>query len=315
MKKKKNKMVPTVKRSFKDEFRSQLPFWILIAIPMTSIIIFRYWSMFGIAIAFQDYKIGDPFVSVDSRWVGLKWFKRFIQDPYFGRYLLNTVRISFWSIVFGFPDSIVLALMFNEVRNMKYRNLVTNISILPHFVSTVVIVAMLTNMFNWKDGIVNLALNKLGIESIDFVNESKWFYPLYIGSGMWQGAGYGTIVYTAAIAGIDPTYYEAAKVDGASRWKCMYKITIPCILPTIVTLFILRVGSFLSVGYEKIILMYSPKIYDVADTLSTYNFRIGIEGGNRSLSAAISLMINVVEFGIIIVTNKISKKLSETALW
>ncbi|MBR4767538.1 MAG: sugar ABC transporter permease, partial [Lachnospiraceae bacterium] len=233
--------------------KSSLPFWkrmvrdwqlwVLLIIPITFLILFRYWPMFGVVISFQNYKIGDPFLSIESKWVGLKWFIRFFNNPYCFRYIRNTVMISVLGILFSFPAGIFLALLFNEIRSTRFKSFASSVSILPHFISVVVIVGMLRNIFSIDGGVVNKMLNMIGIESIDFMGGSFWFRPLYIGSGIWSGAGYAAIVYTAAIAGIDPTLYEAARVDGANRFRQLLSITLPCILPTIVTMLILRVGS------------------------------------------------------------------------
>lgn len=314
MKKTKNKLSqPGL--SFWQKMLRDWQLWALAAIPIAFFILFRYLPMFGVVISFQNYKMGDAFIGADTKWVGLDHFIRFFKNPYCWRYIKNTLAISVLSILFVFPAGIFLALLFNEIRLKKLQSFATSVSILPHFISVVVIVAMLKNLFSVDNGLVNNVLNALGIESIDFMGTSKWFRPLYIGSGIWSGAGYAAIVYTAAIAGIDPGLYEAAKIDGANRWHQLLHITLPCLVPTIVTMLILRIGSVMSVGYEKVLLMQSGATNDVADILSTYTYRIGILDGQTSYAAAIGLFNSVVNLLLIIIANTTSRKLTESSLW
>lgn len=289
--------------------------WALAAIPITFFVLFRYLPMFGVVISFQDYKMGAPFIGAKTEWVGFDHFIRFFKNPYCWRYIKNTLAISVLSILFNFPAGILLALLFNEIRLKRLRSFATSVSILPHFISVVVIVAMLKNLFSVDNGLVNTILNALGKESIDFLGTSEWFRPLYIGSGIWSGAGYAAIVYTAAIAGIDPGLYEASKIDGANRWHQLLHITLPCLIPTIVTMLILRIGNVMSVGYEKVLLMQTGATNDVADILSTYTYRIGILDGQSSYAAAIGLFNSVVNLILIIFANTFSKRLTDSSLW
>ena len=291
--------------------------WFMLLIPIAYFLIFKYWPMFGLAIGFQDYRLGDPFISAQSNWVGLKWFKIFLQDPFLWRYIKNTLALSVLELLIAFPAGIILALLINEIRFPKFKSAVSNISILPHFISMVVIVGMLHTMFSVDGGLVNQLLMKMGFieEPINFMAKSEYFRPLYIGSGMWAGCGFAAIVYTSAISGIDPALYEAAKMDGCSRVKAILHITIPCILPTIVTMFILRCGSLMSVGYEKIILMYTESIYDVSETISTYVYENGVVGGQYSLTTAVGLFNSVCNIILLISANKISRKVTETSMW
>lgn len=315
MKKRNQKIGRQSGLSFWQKMARDWQLWALAAIPITFFILFRYLPMFGVVISFQDYKMGDSFIGLDTKWVGLKHFIRFFKNPYCWRYIKNTLAISVLSILFTFPAGIFLALLFNEIRLKKLRSFATSVSILPHFISVVVIVAMLKNLFSVDGGLVNNVLNSFGIESIDFLGTSEWFRPLYIGSGMWSGAGYAAIVYTAAIAGIDPGLYEASKIDGASRWHQLLHITLPCLIPTIVTMLILRIGNVMSVGYEKVLLMQTGATNDVADILSTYTYRIGILDGQSSYAAAIGLFNSVINLILIIVANATSRKLTESSLW
>lgn len=295
--------------------RSQWEYWLMLVIPVAFFILIRYWPMFGLSIAFQNYRIGDPFISADAKWVGFKWFLQLFRNPNFGRLLRNTLTLNVLNILISFPIAILFALMLNEVRKTWLRSLTANISLLPYFISTVVIVAIIFNVFSINGGLVNEVIKKLGGEQINFMTESEWFRPLYIGSGIWQNTGFNAVVFTAAIAGIDPNLYEAAALDGSSRLKNIFYITIPCILPTIITMLLLKIGSLMTVGYEKIILMYSPGIYETADVFATYAYRAGLENGKHSLSAAISFMNSVCNVILLVSANKVTRKLSETALW
>jgi putative aldouronate transport system permease protein len=315
MKKRNQKIGGQPGLSFWQKMVRDWQLWALAAIPITFFILFRYLPMFGVVISFQDYKMGDSFIGLDTKWVGLKHFIRFFKNPYCWRYIKNTLAISVLSILFTFPAGIFLALLFNEIRLKRLRSFASSVSILPHFISVVVIVAMLKNIFSVDGGLVNNVLNSFGIESIDFLGTSEWFRPLYIGSGMWSGAGYAAIVYTAAIAGIDPGLYEASKLDGANRWHRLLHITLPCLVPTIATMLILRIGNVMSVGYEKVLLMQTGATNDVADILSTYTYRIGILDGQSSYAAAIGLFNSVVNLILIIVANATSRKLTESSLW
>lgn len=297
------------------KIRSQIPYWVMLLIPLAFFLLVRYWPMYGLAIAFQDYKIGDPFISSESRWAGFKWFQTLIRNPNFPRLVRNTLAINILSILISFPISIAFALLLNEIRFKKLRNLTANISLLPYFISTVVIVAIIYSVFSVDDGLVNMVIQKLGGKKINFLAESKWFRPLYIGSGIWQNTGFNAVVFTAAISGIDPNLYEAAALDGSTRLKNIFHITIPCILPTIIIMLLLRIGNIMTVGYEKIILMYTPTTYEVADVLSTYAYRAGLENQKYSLSAAISLINSVVNVVLLVSANKVTKKLSGSSLW
>lgn len=297
------------------KFRTQLPYLGMMVIPVTFFILIRYWPMYGLSIAFQNYRVGAPFISPDTKWAGLKWFKMLFKNPNIVRLIRNTLMLNILDILISFPISIGFALLLNEVRTKWFRSLTANISLLPYFISTVVIVAIMYNLFSVESGLVNDVIRKLGGEEINFLSSNTWFRPLYIGSGIWQNTGFNAVVFTAAISGIDPNLYEAADLDGSNRLKNIFYITIPCILPTIITMLLLRIGNIMSVGYEKIMLMYTPAIYEVSDVLSTYSYRVGLNDQKYSMSAAISLMNSVVNVVLLVSANKLTKKLSETALW
>src|SRR5438876_45757 len=243
---------------------------------------------------------------------GLQNFQDFFASVYFVRLMVNTVAISVLDLVFGFPAPIILALLLNELRWNPFKGLVQTVTYLPHFISVVVVVGMLFDFFA-RDGLVNDLIASASPTA--FMQSPEWFRQLFVGSGIWQQVGWGSIVYLAAIANIDPQLYDAAKVDGASRFKLIRHVTLPGILPVIVILLILRLGSIMSVGYEKIILMYNPLTYETADVISTYVFRRGILQADFSFSAAVGLFNSVINFALLIGANRISRRLTGLGLW
>lgn len=299
----------------KKKTRNQIPYFVMVFAPLTFFIIFKYWPMFGLSIAFQNYKLGAPFISLRSDWVGLKWFRQMIASPFFPRLVRNTVLLSTLGLVISFPLAIFMAIMLNEIRHKKLRKFTSNISLLPHFISTAVIVGIMFNFFSVDGGLVNAVITRLGGKSVDFMASNSWFRTMYTGSGVWQNVGFNAVVFTAAISGIDPNLYEAADIDGSTRFKNIFYITIPCILPTIIIMLILRIGSIMSVGYEKIILMYTPSIYETADTLSTYSYRAAFQDGKTSFASAIGMFDAVINLILVVAANRFSKRFSETSLW
>ncbi len=276
-------------------------------------IVFKYAPMYGAIIAFKDFQPRDGILG--SPWAGLKYFKQFVEGPYFWRLVKNTFLLSFYDLVFNFPVPIIFALLLNEVRCKRYKKTVQTISYLPHFISVVIVVGLMRTMFSPNGGVVNNILAAFGVDPINFFSEKAWFRTLYVGSGVWQSFGWGSIIYLASMAGIDPGLYEAARLDGAGRFRCMWNITLPAIRPTIIILFIMRLGKLLSVGFEKVILMYGPATYEVSDLISTYVYRYGILKSNYSFGAAVDLMNSVVALVLIVVANKICQKVSDTSLW
>lgn len=296
-------------------FRRQMPYFVMLALPMLYFAVFKYLPMVGLAMAFQNYKTGAAFIGFDAQWVGLQWFRQLFQNPFFGRLVRNTLLLSISYLTCSFPLSIFLALLLNEIRKSWLRRFTANITLLPYFISTVVIVGVMFNFFSVDGGLVNNVIKNMGGNTIDFMGSYQYFRSLYVGSGIWQNVGFDAVVFTAAIAGIDPTYYEAAALDGSTRFKNILYITLPCITPTIITMLLLRLGSLMSVGYEKIILMYSPAIYETADVLSTYAYRAGILDRKVSLATAIGLINSVVNLVLLLAANRFSRKVSETSLW
>ncbi|MFC4778698.1 ABC transporter permease [Paenibacillus sp. GCM10023252] len=274
--------------------------------------IFSYLPMYGAQIAFKNYSVARGIS--ESPWVGLEHFQQFFSSFYFWRVLKNTLMLSFYELIFGFPAPIVLALLLNEVRKALFKRAVQTITYIPHFISVVVVVGMTKDFFS-LEGLVNQLLELVGLEPKFFLNGPEWFRFLYVGSGIWQGIGWGSIIYLAAMAGIDPALYEASRVDGATRFKQMIHITIPGIAPTIIILFILNIGHFMSVGADKIILLYSPVMFETADTISTYVYRKGLLETNYSYSAAVGLFNSVLNFMLLIGANMLSRKYTDTKLW
>jgi len=297
-------------RTFNDQ-----KFMLLMVTPLIIYyVLFRYLPMFGLAYAFSNLKPGRLF---ELNWVGLRWFKEFFDSLFFGRVVSNTIILSSLSLIFSFPIPIIFALALNEVRSrhMPFKRVVQTVSYLPHFVSVVVVVGLLYNFFSPNYGLVNDILARLGYNKINFFSVPHWFRPMYIGSGIWQGFGWSSIIYVAAISGIDPQLYEAAAVDGASRWKQMRHITLPGIASTIVILLILAMGGLMSVGFDKIILMYNPATYSVSDVISTYVYRKGIVESRYSFGTAVDFFNSVINFTLVFSANWVSKKISNVSLW
>lgn len=275
-------------------------------------ILFCYYPMYGLLMAFQDYNPVDGILG--SPFIGFTHFTNFFNSMFFGRLLRNTILLSLYNLIFGFPIPILFALMLNEVKPGPFKKITQTISYLPHFISVVVIVGMLNIVFA-PTGIIPEVLTKLTGSSPNFLSDAKWFRTMYVGSEIWQHFGWNSIIYMAALAGIDQGLYEAAKIDGASRFKQIWYVTLPGIAPTIVTLLILNSGSILSVGFEKIILMYSPATYSTADVISTYTYRVGLLQSQYSFGVAVGMFNSVANCIILLIVNAISRKLTETSLW
>lgn len=286
----------------------------LLALPgILYYLIFHYVPMYGVVIAFKDF---NPSLGIlGSSWVGLKWFNAFFKSYFFWRIIKNTLVLSAYSVLWGFPLPIIFALMLNELKNGKFKKSVQTISYLPHFLSTVVIVGMMYNFLSPSYGIVNNIIKSLGFKEINFMSSSEWFRTLFVGSNVWQHFGWGAIIYLAALSGIDPQLYEASEIDGAGRFKQMLYITLPSIMPTIAILLILRLGRIMSVGFEKVILMYSPATYEVSDIISTFVYRRGILGAEFSFGAAVGLFNAVINLALIYISNIVVKKMSGSGIW
>ena len=276
-------------------------------------IVFAYGPMWGLSLAFFDY---NPFGGLAmSPFVGFDNFNVFLKSPNFLKYTWNTLVLGLQSLIISFPATILFALMLNEVRNLKFKKAVQTISYMPHFMSTVVIVSLMNSLLDPGSGAINLIIRAFGGEAIYFVMKPEWFRPLYLISGMWQGLGWGTIIYLAAISNVDPGLYEAAKLDGAGRWRQMWNITLPSIAPTVTTMLIMQCGKVLGSSTEKVLLMQQPATYETSMELNTYVFRVGIISADYSLSIAIGLMVNIVNLVLLLGANFISKKLTDSGIF
>lgn len=296
----------------KKDFRQNYMLTLMILPIVAFYIIFHYGPMYGLQIAFRNYKPALGFWG--SKWVGMKHFIDFTTSYQFGRLVRNTILISLYTLIFGFPAPIIFALLLNEVRANKYKKVVQTITYLPHFISLVVICSMV-RQFTRSDGVVNDIIAFFGGTRVTMLQEAKYFRTLYVVSDIWQQLGWNSIIYLAAISGIDQELYEAATIDGAGRFGHAIHITLPCLAPTIIILFIMRMGSMFSVGSDKIILLYNSSIYETSDVISSYVYRRGILDADYSFSTAVGLFNSIINFALIIITNKISAKVSEVSLW
>lgn len=276
-------------------------------------IIFRYLPMYGIVLAFKEWNVVKGIFG--SPWIGLENFTYLFGSRDFTKVLRNSLWISFIRLLWGFPVPILLSLLLNEARNQPFKRTVQTLLYLPHFISWVIIAGLVMNFTSMNNGIINAARNAFGLKSIAFLQSERYFRSVLVISEIWKEAGWGTIVYLAAISGIDPTLYEAAIVDGATRMQRMRYITLPGIIGTIVVLLILRTGSILNNGFEQIYMLYSPLVYDVADVFETYSYRVGLAGGRFSYGTAIGMFQSIVGMVLIFSTNMIAKRLGGGGLW
>lgn len=297
----------------KGHFRKYWDLYLILLPGVAHLLLFRYVPLWGIVIAFQDF---SPFAGIaGSDWVGLKHFETMFRDPDFAVLFRNTLLISLYKIGWGFPGPIILALMLNEVRRIVFKRWVQTLVYLPHFLSWIIIGGILFNLLSPSTGIVNAALKALGFEPILFLASPDWFRTILVASDIWKDVGWGTIIYLAALAGIDPQLYEAAIMDGANKWRQTIHVTLPSIMNTIVILLLLRLGNMLEVGFEQIFVLYNPLVYEVADVFETYIYREGITQGNFSYTTAIGLFQNAVGLLMVIAANHASKKLGQEGIW
>ena len=313
---KSNMVKSTLNRSYKRLKKNIIKdkyLLLLVAPVILYYFIFHYIPMYGAMIAFKDFSPGQSILG--SPWVGFRWFLDFFRSIYFERLISNTLILSGLSLIISFPIPIIFALLLNEVKRSNLKRLVQTVSYLPHFISLVVMVGIMANFLSPTDGVINQLLKRMGMEPVDFMGQPAWFRPLYIGSGIWQSFGWNSIIYMAALTSIDPQLYEAARIDGCNRWQEMLHITIPGLMPTAVMLLILALGNLMNVGFEKIILMYSPAIYEVADVISTYVYRRGILGTQYSFGSAVGLFNSVINFMLLLTVNRISKQYTQIGLW
>ncbi len=307
-----NKATLKKKRTFKQHWDKNKYLYLLTAPVLIYFIVIKYLPMFGLVIAFQDFSLGKGVFGSD--WVGFKYFKEFFTSVYFTRTLKNTLVISCMDIIIGFPVPIIFALMLNEITSKKFGRIVQTASYLPHFISMVVFCGMIANFFG-TDGFITSIISMFGGEKMNYLGEAKFFKGIFVGTGIWQQFGWSSIIYLAALAGVDRELYEAASIDGAGRWKQLLNVTLPSIASTIIVMLILRIGQVLSVGYEKIILLYSAPTYEVGEVIQSYTYKVGIAGGRYGYSTAVGMFQSVVNIIILVAANKLSKKYTDTALF
>ncbi len=304
---------PALGHRLKKAARRDLPLWILAVPGLTALIVFSYFPIYGLIIAFQDYSPGLGFLG--SPWVGFKHFARLFRDPYFFRTFRNTVILGVYTLVFTFPAPLLFALLLNELRSRWFKKAVQTVSYLPNFISVVIVVGFLIDFTSLSDGVVNDVIAFFGGERIHFMAEPKWFRFLYVVSDIWQGVGVGSIIYLAAIAGIGVELYESAYLDGATKLQQMRYITLPCLMPTIAILLILQVGELFGADFQKIMLMYSPLTYETADVISTYVYRSGVRGGALSYSTAVGFFLSVISFLFVFAADRISNRISDISVF
>jgi len=286
--------------------------YLMFFLPFLYFVIFKYGPMFGLLIAFKDYNVFEGVWG--SKWVGFAHFKAFLSDEYFWKLVRNTVVINIYMLIFYFPAPIILALLLNEVRHSLFKKAVQSISYLPHFLSTVVVCGMIVNLLS-SEGLVNRIIQFFGGERIPFLMLPEWFRTIYVSSEIWQRVGWGSIIYLAALTGIDPHLYEAAKMDGANRRQQAWYITLPGIAPVISILFLLTLGEIMSVGFEKILLLYNGSTYETADVISTYVYRRGLVGADFSYGAAVGMFQSVIALILIYLANRGARRMGAASLW
>lgn len=301
------------KKSIGKIIKSKWQLLVMFAVPLAWYIVFCYIPMYGIQLAFRDYNprlgyLGSPFV-------GLQWFKQFFSSYYWTDIIWNTFSISLYSIVIGFPVPIILAIIINELPGKKFKKFLQNITYIPHFISIVVLCGMLYLFLSPQYGIVNTILGSFGIEPIGFLESSKYFKGVYVLSEVWQESGWSSIIYIAALAGIDPALYEAAKIDGAGRMKRIIHISLPGITPTVVTLLILKIGQIMSIGFEKAYLLQNDLNLKSSEIISTLVYKQGILQGNIGYATAVGLMNSCLNLILIVMANKFCKRFFDTSLW
>lgn len=294
-------------------FRKHWQLYLIVIPPALFFLIFKYYPMLNAILAFKDYNVTKGIWG--SPWVGFKHFKLFFDNPIFWTLIKNTLLISGYLLIVGFPIPILLALALNEIRNGKFKRFVQLVSFAPYFISTVVMVSIIMLFLAPRLGFVNVAMNHFGLGSINFLGEPGMFRSIYVWSDIWQTAGYSAVIFLAALAGVDPSLYEAAKVDGASRFQKIRHIDLPGIMPTITIVFILNVGSVMSLGFEKIYLLQNPLNKMNSEVIATYVYQIGLLNANYSFATAVGLFNSVINLILLVGVNMVAKRLSNTSIW
>lgn len=310
--KSKQKLKFSKKPSLLQHVKKEWRIYSFLVIPVVYFIIFKYAPMAGNIIAFRKYRGGPNLFGTE--WVGFSYFRMFFKDGTFWRAFRNNLTLSVTYLLFRFPLTLLFALLLNELRGKTVKKFVQTVSYLPHFISMVILAGMIKEMVSLT-GPINSLIASLGFDKISFISLPQWFPTLYIVSGVWQGLGWGTILYLAAMTGINTELYEAAKIDGANRFRLACHVTIPGILPTIMTLLILDIGGIMGSNFEKILLLYNPLTYETADVISTYVYRMGITRGNFSYATAVGLFEGVIGLILVTTANQISKRTTKASLW
>jgi putative aldouronate transport system permease protein len=300
------------RRTWREALRRDWRLYTLVIAPLVFFAVFRYLPMAGNVIAFRQFEPGGSIFG--DQWVGLQYVQLFLHDPTFWQVFRNTLILGVLTLIVCFPLPIVLALLLNEVRSRSLKRIVQSISYLPHFLS-IVIVAGLIMQLTALDGTINQLLKLVGHAPIAFLQQPGWFRTIYVSSEAWQTVGWGTILYLAALTGIDENLYEAARIDGANRWSQTWHVTLPGIRPTMITLLVLNIGTFMAVGFEKILLIYNPLTYGTSDVIPTYLYRMGVVSNNFSYAAAIGLFEAVIGLILVVTANFISRRAVGTSLW
>lgn len=303
----------TAVKTRSNKIKKHWQLYLILFIPTILIIVFSYVPMFGIVMAFQNYM---PTRGVfGSEWVGFDNFLSFFKTRQFTRLVSNTFGLSLYALIAGFPIPIILAMALHQCQNLRFKKTVQMITYLPHFISVVVVVSMINLLFSQKSGLVNNLLDSVFGVRFNFTGKPDYFKTLYVFSGVWQNMGFNSILYLAALAGIDPTQHEAATIDGATRWQRIWHVDFPGILPTIVVMLILNTGTIMSVGYEKVLLMQNNLNMSASDVISTYTYRIGLLNAQYGLSTAVSLLNSVINMTLLVTVNQISRKIGDSSLW
>ena len=292
---------------------SNWQFWLIIALPVIYAFVFAYIPMGGIIIAFKDYSIRRGILG--SEWVGLKYFKQFLTSTNSVLVIKNTVILGVYTFLVNFPIPILLAIGINEVRNIKFKKTVQLVTYAPYFISVVIMVGMMVQMMDMRTGIINVLLGKLGIDAVNFFGDPKLFRHLYVWSGVWQTAGYSSIIYVAALAGVSPEFHEAATMDGATRLQRILHVDIPTIMPTIIIQLIFSCANVVNIGMDKIFLMQNSMNASVSEVISTFVYKVGVVNANFGFSTAAGLFQSLVSFGLLVLVNQLSRRMSDTSLW
>lgn len=303
----------TIRKQLFARARRMRDYYLLLVIPVIFLIIFKYIPIYGILMAFKNFRYADGILG--SPWNNFEHFKTIFKDPFFFRVFRNTLIISVYRIIFGFPMPIILALLLNEVRSVAYKKTVQTLSYLPHFVSWVVLAGIFTEILSPQRGPIAKLFLLIGLKPVNWLAFAPTFRGLLVATGIWQGVGWGSIVYLAALSSINPNLYEVASIDGANRFQKAVHITVPSLVPVITIFFILSLGGILNAGFEQIFNLYNPMVYEKADVISTYIFRAGVIGARYGYTTAVGLFKTVIGVALIVTSNLIIKRFSEYGIW